>query len=123
MLEEFAGSLARLPILGIQTHAPNTEWTIYSSECISYENGAYPKPELTLHALSTEWAQSLTKLQMHFGGGLDSSSLQSKCQGKTYHRSLISQTQRLSAITARINQSSGRIYDIGFQYDGKTNVI
>ena len=82
-----------------------------------------PKPEARLQALSTEWDQSLTRMQLHFGGGLDSKALEATCKGRTYHRSVIDQTKSVSAVAARINSSSKRIYDIGFQYEGKTNVV
>ena len=29
----------------------------------------------------------------------------------------------MSAVVARVNTGSQRIYDIGFQYDGKTNIV
>ena len=49
--------------------------------------------------------------------------LEASVKGVTHHRSLVDQTKSVSAIVARINSSSKRIYDIGLQYDGKTNVI
>ena len=36
---------------------------------------------------------------------------------------MLEQTKEVSAIIARINTGSHRFYDIGFQYDGKTNVV
>ena len=36
---------------------------------------------------------------------------------------MLEQDKEVSAVIARINTGSNRIYDIGFEYNGKTNVV
>ena len=110
------GRLSKLPMIGLQVK-PNFHWSLYS---MSHQ---VPRPDCRLQALSSEWSQSLTRLQLHFASGMESQALTSATKGQSYHRSLFDQTKNVSALVARINQSSQRIYDIGFQYDGKTNVV
>ena len=65
----------------------------------------------------------MTSIQLNFTGRLNSQPLASHTKGRTCHRSMLEETKEVSAIIARINTGSHRFYDIGFQYDGKTNVV
>lgn len=60
------GKLTKLPILGQQIESTNFEWSLLSG---SHE---VPRPDVRLIAISTEWEQSLTSIQLNFSGRLES---------------------------------------------------
>ena len=111
------GRIVKLPVLGLNDQLPNFEWSLLSG---SHE---VPKPDVRLEAITTEWEQSLTSIQLNFSGRFDSQVLKSNTKGRTCHRSMLDQNKEVSAVIARVNTGSHRMYDLGFQYDGKTNVV
>ena len=68
------GKLNKLPLLGCFERSTNFEWCLFQLN----SDMPIPKPDVRLQALSSEWCQSLTRIQLHFSGGSDSTALQAK---------------------------------------------